>query len=132
MIESDFILKKEIGKQVSSNFTGKGTYCAVQLVVHKIDGKEYAMKALMISDKTTEREKENALAEVRYLASVEHPNVISYKAAFIDEPSSSLCLFMEYANSGDLAERIKTVREKDEMFAEEVIFKIVAQMCLGI
>lgn len=53
-----------------SNFAGKGTYCGVNLVVHKVDGKKYALKVLKLSDKTSEREKENSLAEVRYLASV--------------------------------------------------------------
>ena len=72
------------------------------------------------------------MAEVRYLASVQHPNVISYKAAFIDEPSQNLCLVLEYANSGDLSQRIKNMREKDQMFQEEVILKILTQMCLGI
>jgi len=38
----------------------------------------------------SDKEKENALNEVRILASIIHPNVISYKEAFIDEPSSSL------------------------------------------
>ena len=66
------------------------------------------------------------------MASVTHPNVISYKAAFIDEASSSLCLIMEYANSGDLSERIKMMRDNDQMFTEEVIFKIEVQMAMGI
>lgn len=39
---------------------------------------------------------------------------------------------MEYANSGDLSYRIKRIREKDQMFREEVILKILTQMCLGI
>lgn len=66
------------------------------------------------------------------MASVTHPNVISYKAAFIDEASSSLCLIMEYANSGDLSEWIKIMRDNDQMFTEEVIFKIAVQMAMGI
>jgi NIMA (never in mitosis gene a)-related kinase len=36
------------------------------------------------------------------LASIEDFNVINFKAAFIDEPSSSLCLVMEYADGGDV------------------------------
>lgn len=50
----------------------------------------------------TEKERENALNEVRILASIDEPNVISYKEAFIDDPSSCLCLVMEYADNGDL------------------------------
>jgi NIMA (never in mitosis gene a)-related kinase len=38
----------------------------------------------------SEKEKENALNEVRFLASIKQKNVIGYKMAFIDEPSSSL------------------------------------------
>jgi len=38
----------------------------------------------------TSKEKDNALNEVRILASISHPNVIAYKEAFIDEVSSSL------------------------------------------
>lgn len=52
--------------------------------------RKYALKVVKFHESTSEREKDNALAEVRYLASVQHPNVISYKAAFIDEPSSTL------------------------------------------
>ena len=101
-------------------------------MINKNDGRKYALKVVKFHESTSEREKENALAEVRYLASVQHPNVISYHAAFIDEPSSCLCLVLEYANSGDLAHRIKYMRDKDQMFQEDVILKILTQMCLGI
>ena len=40
--------------------------------------------------KLSDKEKENALNEVRILASVNHPNISAYKEAFIDEASSSL------------------------------------------
>ena len=69
---------------------GKGTYCSVNQVINKQDGRKYALKVVKFHESTSDREKDNALAEVRYLASVQHPNVISYKAAFIDEPSSNL------------------------------------------
>ena len=94
---SDYQIKRTIGKsqllQISSSSSmcaGKGTYCSVSLVIHKADNKKYALKVVKFLDSTSEREKDNALAEVRYLASVQHPNVIAYKAAFIDEPSSCL------------------------------------------
>ena len=40
--------------------------------------------------KLSEKEKENALNEVRILASIQHANICSYHEAFIDEASSSL------------------------------------------
>ena len=54
----------------------------------------------------SDKEKENALNEVRILASINNPNVVSYKEAFIDEGSSSLCLVMEYADNGDVFQKI--------------------------
>lgn len=41
-------------------------------------------------------------------------------------------LVMEYANGGDLSQKIKSMQENDQMFQEEVIFKILTQMALGI
>jgi NIMA (never in mitosis gene a)-related kinase len=38
----------------------------------------------------SEKEKDNAINEVRILASIKNLNVIAYKEAFIDEPSDSL------------------------------------------
>lgn len=35
--------------------------------------------------KLSEREKQNALNEVRILASIHHPNIIGYKEAFFEE-----------------------------------------------
>ena len=53
------------------------------------DDEIYALKKVKMLN-LSEREKENALNEVRILASINHPNVIAYKEAFIDEASSSL------------------------------------------
>jgi NIMA (never in mitosis gene a)-related kinase len=53
-----------------------------------------------------EKEKKNALNEVRILASIHDPNVIGYKEAFFDDKSKSLCIIMEYADHGDLFQRL--------------------------
>jgi NIMA (never in mitosis gene a)-related kinase len=53
------------------------------------DGQDYALKKVKIQN-LSDREKENALNEVRILASVKNPFVAGYKQAFFDESSSSL------------------------------------------
>ena len=53
------------------------------------DGEEYALKKVKMMN-LSDREKENALNEVRILASIKHPNVAAYKQAFFDEHSQSL------------------------------------------
>ena len=52
--------------------------------------------------KLSSKEKENALNEVRILASINHPNDIGYKEAFFEETTNSLCIVMENADGGDL------------------------------
>ena len=47
------------------------------------------MKKVDINDLTV-KEKQNALNEVRILASIHHKNIIGYKEVFFDEPSNML------------------------------------------
>ena len=70
-------------------FSGDGSYSQVYKVKRQEDGQEYALKKVKMLN-LSDREKENALNEVRILASIKHKNVASYKQAFFDEPSSSL------------------------------------------
>ena len=69
------------------------------------DGQEYALKKVKILN-LSDKEKENALNEIRILASTKHPNIIQYKEAFFDDDSNMLCIVMEYADSGDLYQKI--------------------------
>jgi NIMA (never in mitosis gene a)-related kinase len=63
---------------------GDGAYSSVYKVTRYEDGEMYALKKVKMSG-LSDREKENALNEVRILASLAVPNVIQYKEAFIDE-----------------------------------------------
>jgi len=51
----------------------------------------------------SEKEKANALNEIRLLASLDHNFIIGYKEAFYSEDSKTLAIIMEYADGGDLA-----------------------------
>ena len=68
---------------------GEGAYSTVFKVRRKSDSKVYALKQVKLLA-LNEKEKQNALNEVRILASVQHPNVVSYKEAFFEEDSGSL------------------------------------------
>jgi len=52
--------------------------------------------------KLSQKEKDNAINEVRILASISNPNVAGYKEAFFEEATSTLCIVMEFADGGDL------------------------------
>jgi NIMA (never in mitosis gene a)-related kinase 1/4/5 len=68
---------------------GEGAYSSVYKVKRISDSCEYALKKVRMLD-LSDKEKENALNEVRILASIKCPNIIAYKEAFVDEPSQSL------------------------------------------
>jgi len=70
-------------------------------VLRKCDNTVYAMKKVKMH-KLSSREKENALNEVRMLASINHVNVIGYKEAFFEDATNCLCIIMENADGGDM------------------------------
>ena len=80
----------------------------------------------------SDKEKENALNEVRILASIKNNFVVSYKEAFIDEQSQSLWIIMEFADNGDLFQKICQHQSKGTYFAEKEIWSIFIQVLLGL
>lgn len=80
----------------------------------------------------SEKEKENALNEVRILASISNRNIISYKDAFIDETSQSLCIIMEFADDGDLFQKICSHQAKGVYISEKEIWSIFIQVVMGL
>ena len=67
---------------------------------------EASQNLARLNAELSDKEKSNALNEIRILASVQDKNVISYKEAFFDEKNSSLGIVMEYADKGDLFQLI--------------------------
>jgi|TARA_B110000285_G_C14541952_1_gene345392 NIMA (never in mitosis gene a)-related kinase 1/4/5 len=54
---------------------GEGAYSDVFKVRRKNDGQIYALKKVKLNN-LNNKEKENAINEVRILASIKHPNVV--------------------------------------------------------
>jgi NIMA (never in mitosis gene a)-related kinase 1/4/5 len=89
-------------------------------------------------NKLSEKEKENALNEVRILASIEylnqsiqnliliyrHENVIAYKEAFFEEETLSLCIIMEFADNGDIESKISEFKKKGAFITENEIWNM--------
>jgi NIMA (never in mitosis gene a)-related kinase len=68
---------------------GEGAYSVVYKARRLVDGNTYALKKVKLLN-LSEKEKQNALNEVRILASVKSNFVVSYKEAFFDETESCL------------------------------------------
>ena len=50
-----------------------------------------------------------ALREVKVLEQLKHPNIVGFIEAFLSGDKATLYIVMEYAESGDLEKRIKSV-----------------------
>ena len=110
---------------------GSGGFSKVYKVKRIIDNQIYALKKVQILN-LSEKQKLSSLNEIRVLASIKSKYVVNYKEAFLDEKDSSLCLVMEYADRGDLANRIKEQKKKGKYFNEKDIWRVFIQLVKGL
>lgn len=118
----DFELIKELGR---------GSFGSVSLVRRRADGLLYGIKQVVIGKMGT-KEKENALNEVRLLASLSCKQIIGYKEAFFDDESQSLNIVMEYADDEDLDKKIKSKIKSNIPFKEDEIWFFTIQILKGL
>lgn len=110
---------------------GEGSYSSVYKVKRKSDQQVYALKKVRMMNLST-KEKENALNEVRILASIQSKNIISYKEAFIDDISQALCIIMEFADDGDMFQKIVKHQKNETSFDEQFIWKTFITVVRGL
>ena len=61
-----------------------------------------------------------------------NPNIISYKEAFVDEDAHALCIIMEYADDGDLFQKIINHQKNSTWFQEDFIWKVFIMVVRGL
>ena len=110
---------------------GKGAFSSVLLVKRIQDNKTYAMKRVKIGQ-LSYKDKQNALNEIRILASLSHTNIIGYKEAFFDDISQTLNIVMEFADDGDIQSKIKNNQKKKLYFTEDTIWNLLIQILEGL
>ena len=110
---------------------GKGGFSKVYKVKRKIDNQIYSLKKVQILN-LSEKQKLSSLNEIRVLASIKNKYIINYKEAFIDEKDCSLCLVTEFADDGDLEQKIIYYKQNDIYFEEKDILKIFIQIVKGL
>ena len=83
-------------------------------------------------NKLSDKERENALNEVRILASMNIPQVLGYRDSFYEPSTQSLCLVMENAEGGDLQHRLDNFRSKSELMPEVEIWTVLVKVLLAL
>jgi len=116
-------------KQLS--LLGEGAFSAVYKVQRVADGETYALKKVKLPS-LTDKEKSNALNEIRLLASVRHENIISYKEAFFDDRTRCLCIVTECADGGDLLNQISKCQKEKTHLREVDLWRYFIGMCSGL
>lgn len=110
---------------------GEGAFSAVYKVQRIADGQAYALKKVKLPS-LSDKEKQNALNEIRLLASVQHENVISYKEAFFDEQTRCLCIITECADGGDLLQQIVKCQKARTHIDESDLWRYFLGMLFGL
>ncbi|KAK2953519.1 putative G2-specific protein kinase nimA [Blattamonas nauphoetae] len=105
---------------------GRGSFGAAILVKHKENGRQYILKEINISQ-LSKKEKQESINEIKVLSKLRHPNIVSYRESFIEK--GLLCIVMDYADSGDLYQRIQ--KQKNTLMKEDVILNYFVQICLA-
>jgi NIMA (never in mitosis gene a)-related kinase len=106
---------------------GDGAYSEVYKVRRSSDGQVYALKKVKMG-KLSPKEKENALNEVRILASIQHPSIVGYKEAFFEDQTACLCLVMDFLDDGDLYQKILKYQKMSKMIEEQKVWAIFMEM----
>ena len=79
----------------------------------------------------TYEERTKARDEARILEVLNHPNIIQFKDVFKDK-RMNLNVVMEYADDGELADKIKERRRLGQPFSEDTILNYFTQICLAL
>ena len=66
------------------------------------------------------------------MASVNHENIASYKEAFFEQATGTLCIVMEFADGGDLLTKIEKLKKSTSFIREAEIWAIFYQMVVGL
>ena len=87
---------------------GSGSFGKAYLVRQISDDSQWVIKQINLSDMMP-KEQEEAEKEVKILEMLDHPNVVKFKEVYRTS-KMKLNIVMEYADGGDLADRIKTAK----------------------
>ena len=68
----------------------------------------------------------------RFLASIRHPNIVNFMEAFVGEASMDIYIVMEFADGGDVAEKVKACVKARQRLDENLVWSYFIQMLEGI
>lgn len=87
----------------------------------------------MLLNEMSEKEQKEAYLEAKILKELNHHCIIKFIEVFRStKPIPTLNIVMDYAAGGDLQKRIKSQRQKNRYFSENLILDWFTQICLAL
>jgi len=108
---------------------GRGAFGVVRLVKKKETGALLVMKKVDVTD-ISDKERGAAVQEITLLAMLRHPAIICYHEAFVHR--GSLCVVMDYADGGDLAQKIEEHKTAETTIEDTQVLTWFVQICLAL
>ena len=107
---------------------GKGSFGLVYLVRAQQSGATFVMKTVSLNG-LPPKEQRATMNEVKVLQSLQHKHLVRYVDSFVTcAPEAKLCIVLEWAKGGDLANWIKETKRAGKRFTEAQIVKIICQI----
>ena len=103
---------------------GQGAQGRALLVTRKSDGAQLAMKQMGYADMSAAEQKAS-IHEVGLLSRLQHPNIIGYHDAFLED--GQLCIVMELASGGSLEDELAAARTSGVQLSEQRMLDLLAQ-----
>lgn len=128
MFAKEFLLKKNY--ELLSRI-GEGTYATVYKAKRQSDSLTVAVKLINVF-KMENKKIQNALNEIRIICAIDHPNVVGYHEAFLDQKNKDLYIIMEYVGGGDLNDRIRFLSRTGKHLPEKTIWRYSLQILQGL
>jgi NIMA (never in mitosis gene a)-related kinase len=76
------------------------------------------------------KQRKDAINEVKVLSSLKHPYIVSYRESYTE--NRNLNIVMDYADGGDLHQRITRTRHAGKSFAEEKVLRWFTEATLAL
>ena len=111
---------------------GEGSFGKAYLSENLADNTKCVIKQIPLID-LSEEEKKDTFNEVLILKKVNHSNIIKFLDVFkSSKPINTLNIVTEYADDGDLSQKIELLKKKKSPFTEKEILNYLTQICLAL
>ena len=111
---------------------GEGSFGKAFLCQNESDNSLCVIKQILIEG-MDKKEKDDVLNESTILSKLDHPNIIKFYDVFESKkPKHMINIVTEYADAGDLSEKIKERKNNNNNFTEAEVLDYFTQICLAI